>query len=195
MALSEVLLKKPVAGLGAEGDQVKVRAGYARNFLLPQGIAVPLTMANRKQIEALKKARAAREAKELEEAKSAAAKLEGFALSFTAKVGESGKMFGSVSASEIAAKLKEQGFEIAKKQIHIEGGAIKSVGKTSAQIKFHAEVSATIEIEVVPEAAPEIAPAEENSKAKKGRKPRAAKTEKSEEAAPEAASKEEKAAE
>ena len=88
MALSEVLLKKPVAGLGAEGDQVKVRAGYARNFLLPQGIAVPVTQANRKQIEALKKARAIREAKELDEAKALAAKLEGVELSFSVKTGE-----------------------------------------------------------------------------------------------------------
>ena len=116
MALSEVLLKKPVAGLGAEGDQVKVRAGYARNFLLPQGIAVPVTQANRKQIEALKKARAAREAKELDDAKAVAAKLEGVALSFAVKTGEGGKLFGSVSTADIAAKLAEQGIEIARKQ-------------------------------------------------------------------------------
>ncbi|MCD8284486.1 MAG: 50S ribosomal protein L9 [Opitutae bacterium] len=175
MALSEVLLKKPVAGLGAEGDQVKVRAGYARNFLLPQGIAVPLTLANRKQIEALKKARAIREARELDEAKSAAAKLEGVSLSFTVKVGASGKMFGSVSATEIAAKLVEQGFEISKKQVHLENGSIKHIGKSVAQIKFHADVVKEIEIEVAAEAIAEE-PEAETAKAKKGaRKPRAAK--------------------
>lgn len=132
MALSEVLLKKPVAGLGAEGDQVKVRAGYARNFLLPQGIAVPVTQANRKQIEALKKARAIREAKELDEAKALAAKLEGTELSFAVKTGEGGKLFGSVSTADIAAKLAEQGIEIARKQIHLPHGPIKLLGKHTA---------------------------------------------------------------
>ena len=72
MANNEVLLLKPVDGLGAEGDQVKVRAGYARNFLLPQGKAVPLTQANRKHVEALKKARGLREAKELDGAQALA---------------------------------------------------------------------------------------------------------------------------
>ena len=76
MAYSEVLLLKPVDGLGAEGDQVKVRAGYARNFLLPRDIAAPVTKANRKQVEALKKRRAEREIKELDSAKALASKLE-----------------------------------------------------------------------------------------------------------------------
>jgi len=75
MAYSEILLVKPVEGLGGEGDQVKVRAGYARNFLLPRHIAVPLTAANRKQIEALKKRRAVREAEELGGAQELAKKL------------------------------------------------------------------------------------------------------------------------
>ncbi len=182
MAFAEVLLKKPVPGLGAEGDQVKVRAGYARNYLLPQKIAVPLTLANRKQIEALKKARAIREARELDEAKAVAAKLEGLSLSFTVKVGDSGKMFGSVSNSEIAAKLVEKGFEVAKKQVHLEGGAIKQLGKTTAQVKFHTDVVVEIGIEVVAEAPAEPTPeeaekAEKGGKKKTARKPRAKKTE------------------
>ena len=76
MANHEVLLLKPVDGLGAEGDQVKVRAGYARNFLLPQGMAVPLTQANRKHVEALKKARGLREVKELDGAQALAKQIE-----------------------------------------------------------------------------------------------------------------------
>lgn len=177
MALAEVLLKKPVAGLGAEGDQVKVRAGFARNFLFPQGIAVPMTVANRKQIEALKKARAAREAKELEEAKSAAEKITGLTLTFAVKTGEAGKLFGSISTTDIAKKLAEQGFEVEKKAIHLEHGAIKQLGKTTASVKFHAEISVEITIEVVSEN-----PIEENEeeapKGKKGaRKPRAPKAE------------------
>lgn len=167
MALSEVLLKKPVAGLGAEGDQVKVRAGYARNFLLPQGIAVPVTQANRKQIEALKKARAIREAKELDEAKALAAKLEGTELSFAVKTGEGGKLFGSVSTADIAAKLAEQGIEIARKQIHLPHGPIKLLGKHTASVKLHADISVDISVEIVSEN-PVVE--EEAPKAKKGKK-------------------------
>lgn len=155
MALSEVLLKKPVAGLGAEGDQVKVRAGYARNFLLPQGIAVPVTQANRKQIEALKKARAIREAKELDDAKAVAAKLEGVALSFAVKTGEGGKLFGSVSTADIAAKLAEQGVEIARKQIHLASGPIKLLGTHTASVKLHAEITVELSVELVSENQPE----------------------------------------
>lgn len=180
MALSEVLLKKPVAGLGAEGDQVKVRAGFARNFLFPQGIAVPVTQANRKQIEALKKARAIREAKELDDAKAAAAKLTGVALSFAVKTGDAGKLFGSVSTTDIAKKLAEMGHEIEKKAIHLEHGAIKQLGKTTATVKFHAEVSVEIEIEVVSENP--IEEAAEEPKGKKGS--RKARAPKAEEAAP-----------
>src|ERR1017187_4538070 len=98
MAHTEVLLIKPVDGLGGEGDQVKVRAGYARNYLLPRGIAVPLTSSNRKQVEALKKRRAMREAQELTGAQELATKLEKTALAFAVKTGEGGKMFGAVTA-------------------------------------------------------------------------------------------------
>ncbi len=168
MALSEVLLKKPLAGLGAEGDQVKVRAGYARNYLLPQGIAVPVTQANRKQIEALKKARAIREAKELDEAKALAAKLEGTELTFSVKTGEGGKLFGSVSTADIAAKLAEQGLEIARKQIHLPHGPIKLLGKHTASVKLHSEISVEISVEIVSEN-PEVVE-EDAPKAKKGKK-------------------------
>ncbi len=167
MALSEVLLKKPLAGLGAEGDQVKVRAGYARNYLLPQGIAVPVTQANRKQIEALKKARAIREAQELDEAKALAAKLEGTELTFSVKTGEGGKLFGSVSTADIAAKLAEQGVEIARKQIHLPHGPIKLLGKHTASVKLHAEISVEISVEIVSEN-PVVE--EEAPKAKKSKK-------------------------
>ncbi len=165
MALSEVLLKKPVAGLGAEGDQVKVKAGFARNFLLPQGIAVPVTQANRKQIEALKKARAVREAKELDEAKAFAEKLAGVTVSFTVKSGDDGKLFGSISTTDIAKNLADQGLEVAKKQIHLEHGSIKSLGKSVATIKIHPAVSAEITVELIAEAVPE----KEVAKGKKGK--------------------------
>src|SRR5208282_1469215 len=90
MAHSEVLLVKPVDGLGGEGDQVKVRAGYARNYLLPRNVAVPVTKSNRKQIEALKKRRAEREAHELNGAQELAKKLEKTSLAFAVTTGEGG---------------------------------------------------------------------------------------------------------
>src|SRR6187455_1338238 len=103
MANHEVLLLKPVDGLGAEGDQVKVRAGYARNFLLPQGMAVPLTGANRKRIEALKKAR----------------------IAIAVKTGEGGKLFGAVTANDIHDKLVAAGITVEKRRIHL-GQPIKT---------------------------------------------------------------------
>ena len=100
MAHHEVLLLKPVENLGAEGDQVKVRAGYARNYLLPRSIAVPLTSSNRKQIEALKKRRGEREAHELSGAQAIAALIEKTRIAFAVKTGEGGKMFGAVTTNE-----------------------------------------------------------------------------------------------
>ena len=93
MAHTEILLLKPVDGLGGEGDQVKVRAGYARNFLLPQKFAASLTKANKKQVEALKKRRAEREASEYSSAQELAKKIEKTSLAFAVKTGEGGKMF------------------------------------------------------------------------------------------------------
>ena len=169
MALAEVLLKKQIPGLGAEGDQVKVRAGYARNFLFPQGIAVPVTQANRKQIESLKKARAAREAKELDAAKAVAAQLEGLELSFAVKTGEGGKLFGSVSVADIAAKLAERGIEISRKQIHLPHGSVKTLGKQTALVKVHADIEVEIALDVVSEN-PVEEPKEEAPKGKKSKK-------------------------
>ena len=151
----KVILLKELKGKGGEGDVIDVAAGFANNFLLTQGIAVPVTQANRKQIEALKKARAIREAKELDDAKAVAAKLEGVALSFAVKTGEGGKLFGSVSTADIATKLAEQGIEIARKQIHLANGPIKLLGTHTASIKLHAEITVELSVELVSENQPE----------------------------------------
>ena len=103
MANHEVLLLKPVDGLGAEGDQVKVRAGYARNYLLPQGMAVPLTVANRKQVEALKKARGLREAKELDGAQALAKQIEKAGIAIAVKTGEAAS-FSAPSPSRTSTR-------------------------------------------------------------------------------------------
>jgi large subunit ribosomal protein L9 len=150
MANSEVLLIKPVDGLGAEGDQVKVRAGYARNFLLPQGMAVPLTVANRKRVEALKKARALREAKELEGAQALARQIEKAAIAIAVKTGEGGKLYGAVTANDLHEKLAAAGVTVEKRRIHL-GQPVKTLGKHEVRIRLHPEVSVELSFDVVSE--------------------------------------------
>lgn len=150
MAHNEILLIKPVEDLGAEGDQVKVRAGYARNYLLPRGIAVPLTRANRKQIEALKKRRAEREAQELSGAKDIAAKLEKVRVAFAVKTGEGGKMFGAVTANDIHEKLVQASLTIDKRRIQLHT-PVKTLGQHTVKIKLHAEVAVELNFDVVSE--------------------------------------------
>jgi large subunit ribosomal protein L9 len=150
MAHSEVLLVKPVDGLGGEGDQVKVRAGYARNFLLPRSVAVPVTKSNRKQIEALKRRRGEREAHELNGAQELAKKLEKASLAFAVTTGEGGKMFGAVTAAEIHDKLVAAGFNIDRKRIHL-FTPVKTLGKHTVKVKLHADVSVELPFDIVSE--------------------------------------------
>jgi len=150
MANSEVLLLQPVDGLGAEGDQVKVRAGYARNFLLPQGKAVPLTVANRKQVEALKKARALREAKELDGAQALAKQIEKATIAIAVKTGEGGKLFGAVTGNDLHEKLSAAGIEVEKRRIHL-GQPVKTLGKHAVSIRLHPEVTVELNFDVVSE--------------------------------------------
>ena len=159
MANSEVLLVKPVEGLGGEGDQVKVRAGYARNYLLPRKIAVPLTGANRKQVDALKQRRAGREQSELTAAQELAKKLEKTSLAFAVKTGEGGKMFGAITANDIHDKLVAGGVELDKKKIHL-FTPVKTLGKHTVKIKLHADVSIDVGFDVVSENPIEVAPVE-----------------------------------
>ena len=150
MATSKVLLVKPLTNLGGEGDQVTVKAGYARNYLLPQKIAIPVNKANKKQIEALLKAREIRELKELENAQAVAKALEGMSFAFAVKTGEGGKMFGSVTTADLAAKIAENGVELSKKVIHLEA-PVKELGKHTASIKLHNSVKVDFSFEVVSE--------------------------------------------
>ncbi len=150
MANHEILLLKPVDGLGAEGDQVKVRAGYARNYLLPQGKAVPLTVANRKRVEALKKARGLREVQELDGAQALAKQIQKVGIAIAVKTGEGGKLFGAVTSNDIHEKLVAAGITIEKRRIHL-GEPIKTLGKHEEKIKLHAEVSVELTIDVVSE--------------------------------------------
>lgn len=174
MAHNEILLLKPVEGLGGEGDQVKVRAGFARNFLLPRKIAVPVTRANKKHVEALRKRRAEREATELSGAQELARKLEKMSLAFAVKTGEGGRLFGAITAADIHAKFTEAGLPIERKRIHLHT-PVKTLGKHEVKIKLHADVSVDLSFDVVSEnpiepVAAEPAPAAKTEKRKVARK-------------------------
>ena len=150
MASKEVLLVKPVDGLGGEGDQVKVRAGYARNYLLPRKIAVSLTTANRKQVDALKKRRAEREQAELSGAQDLARKLEKTSLAFVVKTGEGGRMFGAITAQDVQEKLAAAGFTLDRKKVHL-FNPVKTIGQHTVKIRLHADVSVDVSFDVVSE--------------------------------------------
>jgi large subunit ribosomal protein L9 len=150
MANNQVLLLQPINGLGAEGDTVTVRAGYARNFLLPRKLALPVTQANKKQVEALLKAREAREQKEFEAARSLGDKVAATSIAIAVKTGEGGKMFGAVTANDLIERLKEEGIELSKKQLALPA-PIKELGSHVATVKVHADVTAEFKFEVVSE--------------------------------------------
>jgi large subunit ribosomal protein L9 len=149
MATANVLLIKPIPGLGAEGDEAKVKAGYARNYLVPQKLAVPLTAANRKQIESLKAAKAAREQSEVEAAEELKGKLEAIHIAVQVRAGEEGKLFGAVTAQDLYEHIQKEGIELDRKKIQLPA-PIKTLGKHSTQIKLHSEVVFEFEFEVVP---------------------------------------------
>jgi len=169
MAHSEVLLVKPVEGLGGEGDQVKVRAGYARNFLLPRNLAVPVTTANRKQVEALKKRRGEREAQELNGAQELARKLEKTSLAFAVTTGEGGKLFGSVTSADLHEKLVAAGFTIDRKRIQLHT-PVKTLGKHAVNLKLHPDVTVELSFDVVSENPIEPSAEEKAVEEKKNRK-------------------------
>ncbi|MFL6540161.1 MAG: 50S ribosomal protein L9 [Chthoniobacterales bacterium] len=163
MPSTQIILTENIPGLGAEADVVKVKRGYARNFLLPHGKAYEVTPATMRKLDMLKAKRAEREGRELNEAEETARRIGKSKLIFTLETGESGKAFGSVTANDIAMRLKnEVGVELDRHRIHLEH-PIKSTGEHEIQIKLHADVTATLKFNVKsatepkpePEAAPE----------------------------------------
>ena len=141
---------KPVENLGGEGEQVKVKAGYARNFLLPQGLAIPLTASNRKQVESLRKRREERESKELAASQQIAGRIQKTHVAIAVKTGEGGKMFGAVTAQDLYDRLTEAGIEVDRKRIQIHT-PIKSLGRHSTRIRLHEDVVIDFEFDVVSE--------------------------------------------
>lgn len=175
MAKTEVILIQNIVGLGGESDQVKVAAGYARNYLLPQGLAIPLTAANKRRLEALKQRRAEREAHELATMTELAKGLSRLTVLIKVKTGDEGKMFGSVTAGQISDEVKNQ-FDavLDKKKIHLEQ-PIRTLGEHEVQLRLHSDVTTTLKVKVesltpLPPK-PEEAPAKEAAPVKgEGRK-------------------------
>jgi large subunit ribosomal protein L9 len=172
---TEIILTSNIVGLGAESDQVKVAAGYARNYLFPQRLAVPLTRANKRQIEALKQRRAEREAHEFNTMSELAKAVSKLICLVKVKAGEDGKLFGSVTAGMIADELKHQ-FDISldKRKIHLEH-PIRALGEHEIELHLHAEVKGTLKVRVeslTPAPAPTPEAAAEAKAGEDGRRPR-----------------------
>lgn len=147
MANAQVILKEKIEGLGAEADVVKVRAGYARNYLVPQGKAFEATRANLRHVENLKATRAKREAAELEEAQALASKIAKLRPKFTLEVGQGGRAFGSVTSLDIHKELEAAGIVIDRHAIELDK-PVKKSGKTDVTVRVHPEVSVILTINV-----------------------------------------------
>lgn len=150
MPIDKVLLLTKINGLGAEGEEVTVKPGYARNYLFPRNLAVPLTRANKKQIEALQARREEREAQELTAAQELGGKIEGLNIGIAVKTGQTGKMFGAVTANDLYEKVTEAGIEVDKKVITLPN-PVKELGQHTTEVKLHPEVTATLKFEIVSE--------------------------------------------
>ena len=148
MPKTEVLLIHNVIGLGGESDLVKIATGYARNYLIPQGLAVPVSLGNKRRVEALRQRLAEREAKELSSMSELGKSLSKVTLTISVKTGDDGKMFGSVTSGSIADALKTQ-LDVAldKRKIHLEK-PIHALGEYEVELRLHSEVRAAFKLVV-----------------------------------------------
>ena len=144
----EVILREDVKALGKAGELVKVKPGYARNFLLPRGLAYEATDGNKKRIEAETKARTARLAAERSGAESVAAALRGLVVTLPGKAGDEGRLFGSITSHDVADGLAKLGHQIDKRKIDL-GHPIKTLGDHMVPVKLHPDVIAEIRVSVV----------------------------------------------
>ena len=147
----QVILMERLANLGNLGDVVKVKDGYARNYLIPQGKAKRATEQNLKAFEARRAELEQAQAAALVQAQERGAKLDGFALKIAQKAGVDGRLFGSVTNYDIVAALKTQGFEVERAQVRMPSGSLKQVGEYPLQIALHTDVVVTITVSVVGE--------------------------------------------
>ena len=166
MANTTVLLREDIDNLGGRGEIVKVKAGYARNFLLPQGMASLATKGNVKQIDQERSALLKKAAIEKATAEAQLEQMQGLALSFERKAGEHGTLFGSVTSMDIVEALKAKGYDIDRKRVTLRD-AIKETGEYSVKVKLHREVTLTVPVTVTGEGGE--MPAKEEKKARKAK--------------------------
>jgi len=144
----KLILTHEVSGLGTPGDIVEVAGGYGRNYLIPRGLAMRWTRGAEKQIDLIKRARSVREIRGLDDAKRVAGQLAGLTVRLETKAGDSGRLFGSVSAADIAAAVRAAGGpELDRRRIEVRS-PIKTVGAHQVAVRLHPEVSATLDIEI-----------------------------------------------
>jgi large subunit ribosomal protein L9 len=155
MAHTQVLLREDIDNLGARGEIVRVKAGYARNYLLPRNLAVEATTNNVRQIEGEKAALAKREAKERSTAELQASQLQKLTLKFERKVGEAGVLYGSVTSMDIAHELQKQGYEIDRRKIVLRE-PIKRFGNYNVPVRLHREVTVELPLSVLGEGGVEV---------------------------------------
>jgi len=147
----EVILLQKVANLGNIGDRVKVKPGFGRNYLLPQGKAALATAANVAKFEERRVDLEKRAADDLAAARTRAARLEGHALTITAKVGGEGKLFGSIGTADIAEALSADGIEVERSEVRLPGGPIRLVGEHHVKVHLHSDVEVNLTVTVVAE--------------------------------------------
>ncbi|MBO0898630.1 50S ribosomal protein L9 [Cellulomonas sp. zg-ZUI222] len=147
--MAKIILTHEVTGLGAPGDIVEVKDGYARNYLIPRNLATPWTKGAEKDVSAIRRARKAREIATLDDAKAVRDSLQANPVTVSAKSGESGRLFGAVTTAEIAAAIKAAGAPaVDKRKIEV-AQAIKSTGEYTVHVRLHPEVSAAVTVKVV----------------------------------------------
>lgn len=146
----QVILRDRLENLGNAGDVVDVKPGYARNYLIPKGLAYEATQANVRRMEAEKAAQGRRDAETLNDARQRAAALEGVSLTFHARAGQEGKLFGSITNGDIADKLAEQGVQIDRRAIELDE-PIKSLGVHNVPVRLHTQVRPEIKVWVIAE--------------------------------------------
>ncbi len=145
----KLILTQEVSGLGSPGDVVEVAGGYGRNYLVPRGFAMRWSRGAEKQIDLIKRARAAREIRSVEDARAAAERLRNMRVKLHTRAGSGGRLFGSVSTSDIAVAVKNAGGpELDRRKIEV-GNPIKTIGSHQVAIRLHPEVSATLDVEVI----------------------------------------------
>ena len=150
MSHTKVLLREDVDDLGARGEIVRVRAGYARNYLLPRNLAVEASAGNVKAIEQERAALLKKEAKERSTAEAQSEKMRSLVLEFKRKAGEQGALYGSVTSMDLAEALQERGYEIDRHRIHLRE-PLKRLGEFTVPVRLHREVSIDLQVKVLPE--------------------------------------------